>query len=100
MERAVKINEQGRRIGESHPRAVLTDHEVDLLMGLLAEREMLIELMDVLGYTQAEIDSELTRKGLSYRLLAEKFEVGKRYIGKIANGERRCQTPAWGRALD
>lgn len=94
MEQAVKINEKGRRIGESHPRAILTDHEVDLLMELLTEREVLIEKMEDQAHTQAEIDTALTKAGLSYRLLAEKFEVGKRYIGKIANGERRCQTPA------
>lgn len=91
---AVKINEQGRRIGESHPRAVLSDHEVELLLELLADRETIVRRMQGEGARQVEIDRALIAEGLSYRLLAVKFEVGKRYIGKIASGERRCQTPA------
>lgn len=90
----VKINEHGRRIGESHPRAVLSDHEVDLLMGLLAEREALVAVLSAKGSPQVVIDATLAASGLSYRCLAIKFDVHKRYIGKIASGERRCQTTA------
>ena len=43
---AVKINEKGRRIGEDHPRAVLSDHEIDLLAGLLDEREAPVDSQD------------------------------------------------------
>lgn len=92
MPELAKKNEHGRRIGQYHPRAVLLDHEVDLLLKLLEEREGVIGRMLFDGAAQAEIDTALREAGLSYRCLALKFEVGKRYIGKIASGERRCQT--------
>lgn len=94
MSQVVKINEQGRRIGESHPRAVLSDHEIELLQELLGEREAIINQMRAVAARQVEIDSALAAAGLSYRKLAVKFEVHWRTIGKIANGERRCQTAA------
>lgn len=90
MRRLVKINERGRRIGESHPRAVLTDHEVnELLMPLLEQRAAVIAACD--GLPKPTIDAALTVLGLSYRLLAEKFEVSKGHIAKIARGARRSQ---------
>lgn len=92
MSRPVKINERGRRIGESHPRAVLTDHEVEyLLMPLLEQREALVAERRAVGVRQADIDIELRRVGLSFRLLAEKFDVSKGHIAKIAKGVRRGQ---------
>lgn len=94
MPRLVKVNDHGRRIGEDHPRAVLTDHEVDLLMELLDEREALIERMAAEGFCRHDIGAALTAGCLSYRCLALKFEVCKRYIGKLAHGERRAQTAA------
>lgn len=66
--RMLAVNERGLRIGESHPRAVLTDHEVGLLM-------------------------ELRDEGHSYAKLAEMFEVHKGTVAKILSGQRRCQTP-------
>lgn len=66
----VAINELGRRIGEGHHNAILSDAEVDLLRDL------------------REID------GLSYRVLAEKFEISKWAVGRICRYERRAQTPA------
>lgn len=90
----VKTNEHGRRIGESHPRAVLSDHEVELLMGFLGERDALVLRRREEGARQAVIDAELTQQGLSYRCLALKFEISKCHVQKIAQGARRCQTPA------
>lgn len=89
----VKINEGGRRIGESHPRAILSDHEARLLFALLDEREELINQMLAEDAKQADIDKELTARHLSYRCLAEKFEISKGHVGKVARGDRRCQTP-------
>lgn len=66
--RMLAVNERGLRIGESHPRAVLTDHEVGMLM-------------------------ELREEGYSYAKLAEMFEVHKGTVAKILSGQRRCQTP-------
>ena len=88
----VKLNEHGRRIGESHPRAVLTDHEVALLMEMLDEREAVIGELEFAGKARAAIDAVLHSKGLSYACLAVKFEVHKQTIAKIACGVRRCQT--------
>ncbi|MDR3004427.1 MAG: hypothetical protein LBV14_09350 [Acidovorax sp.] len=66
----VAINELGRRIGEGHHNAILTDAEVELLRDL------------------REID------GMSYSVLAEKFEISKWAVGRICRYERRAQTPA------
>lgn len=60
----VQLNDRDRRIGESHPHARLTDHEVDLVCALLEE-------------------------GLSYTEVAGKFEVSKSCIAHIARGRRR-----------
>lgn len=98
MLRLVKINEQGRRIGESHPRAVLTDRDVDLLQGLLEEREALINELLADGLTPMQITAVLKTKGLTFRLLGLKFEVSKGHVSKIAYGKRRCQTIAVVRA--
>lgn len=92
MPKHVKVNDCGRRIGEDHPRAVLLDHEVDLILDMLSERDALIAKLMEEGALQSEIDAKLTATGLSYRRLAEKFEVCKSCIAKIASGARRCQT--------
>jgi hypothetical protein len=64
--RARAVNERGLVIGEDHPRAVLTDHEVDLVLELRAD-------------------------GLSFGLIAEKMEVSKSCIARICWGTRRAQ---------
>lgn len=64
--RMLAVNDRGLRIGESHPRAVLTDHEVGLLLELRAE-------------------------GMSLSWLAEKFEVSKSQVGRIVRGDQRGQ---------
>lgn len=69
MEKLVALNEQGRVIGENHPRAKLLDAEVD----------QVLELIDA---------------GFSYRQVAEKMGLSKSGVAHIASGRRRCQTPA------
>ncbi len=66
----VAVNEQGIRLGETHPNADLTDHEVDLIREL---RE---------------------KDGMSYAMLAEKFEVPKSTIHMICTYQRRAVTIA------
>lgn len=66
--RVVAVNERGLVIGEDHPRAVLTDAEVDLLL-------------------------ELRSEGYSYGWLAVKMEVSKSCVAKICRGEHRSQIP-------
>lgn len=65
--KAFGVNDRGQRVGESHPGAVLTDHEVDLLL-------------------------ELRGEGYSLRWLSIKFEVSKTCVAKICRGETRSQT--------
>ncbi|MER1940636.1 hypothetical protein ABS755_08000 [Castellaniella sp. FW104-16D08] len=89
----MKTNSSGRRIGEDHPRAVMADRDVALLMSLLDERESLLGRLQARGRPQAETDAALTAAGLSYRCLAERFEISKSHVYKIASGKRRCQTP-------
>ena len=71
MKRAktIQVNEQGRRIGESHQNTTLSDHDVDLILALRDE-------------------------GLALSEIAEKFEVSKGCIWKIVQGYRRGQWPA------
>lgn len=65
----IQLNELGRRVGESHPGAKLTDADVDLV-------HLLIE------------------DGLSYAQVAEKMGVSKSCVAHIASGRRRGQTVA------
>ena len=62
----MQLNARGNRIGESTPRAGLTDHEVELIHELRAE-------------------------GFSYSWLAHKFETPRSAISDICLGRRRCQ---------
>ncbi|MEY4712241.1 MAG: hypothetical protein RIS88_1691 [Pseudomonadota bacterium] len=64
----VALNVAGRVIGEAHPRAVLTDHDVGLVLDLL-------------------------EAGLSYSDVARKMGLSKSGVAHIATGRRRCQTP-------
>ena len=66
MKTWVRINEDGRRIGESHPQAVLSDVEVD---ALLAERDA--------GATLSE--------------LARRWGLSKSGVKGIVDGRRRGQ---------
>jgi DNA invertase Pin-like site-specific DNA recombinase len=68
--RMVAVNDRGARIGEGHPRAVLTDHDVALV----------IELRD---------------QGMSLGKIAIKFGVSKGCVWKIITGRTRWQNGAW-----
>jgi hypothetical protein len=67
--KVVFLNERGNRIGESNPSAVLSDHEVDLML-------------------------QLRDEGKSYGWLADKFEVPRPTVQSICNGRRRNQAVA------
>jgi len=62
----VAVNDRNLRIGESHPRAVLTDHDVDLML-------------------------ELRSEGFSYRWLGAKFEISAKHAWRICAGRVRSQ---------
>lgn len=66
--RLVGVNELGRRVGEDHHNAKLTDAEVQLMWGLRAE-------------------------GWGYARIAAKMEVSKSLIRYIVKGRVRCQVP-------
>lgn len=64
--RLIAVNDCGLRVGESHPKARLTDHEVDLVRSLFFG-------------------------GMSYLEIAKKFGVSKWSIARICRFERRTQ---------
>ncbi len=66
MKRTVAVNENGKRIGEDHHRAKLTNHEVELIR-------------------------EMHEGGWGYGRLAAKFDVAKSTIQYLCNGQRRNQ---------
>lgn len=61
----MKKTAKGRRIGQDHPNAILTDGEVELVRRL------------------REVD------GLTYAALAAKFEISKSSVAKICQYQRR-----------
>lgn len=67
--RIVKVNDRGLRIGEDHQHATHTDSEIELARQLHAD-------------------------GISYKQLADKFEVSKSTIAGWIKFRRRGQHPA------
>jgi len=68
MRRVVAVNEKNQPIGEDHPSAKLTDHEVDLLI-------------------------EMHEDNVGYRKLSQMFEISKSQVRNICKGIKRAQTP-------
>jgi hypothetical protein len=64
--RHVWVNDRGYRVGQDHHRAKLTDHEVELVLELLAE-------------------------GLSTAQVAQKMDIAKRTVERYRAGELRAQ---------
>lgn len=62
--RLLQFSDEGRRIGETHHKAVLSDHEVQLLL-------------------------ELREEGKTYSWLAMKFEISKMTVRSICRGRTR-----------
>ena len=69
MQKLVALNENGRRVNETHPGAKLTDAEVVLLL-------------------------ELRDEGYSYAWLANKFDISKSGARWICTGRNRNQLAA------
>lgn len=65
--RQVSVNDAGRVIGQDHHSAKLTDHDVDLILELRAER-------------------------LTYAAIAAKFDIHKATVYDICAGRRRSQS--------
>lgn len=94
MTRLVAVNERGLRIGEGHPRAVLSDHEVELLLQLLEERAELLRQCRAVRMSAADIERSMIKARLSYGLLAKAMEVSKATVYRIATYKCRAQTAA------
>ena len=75
----VGISENGARVGETHHRAILSDHDVDLIRELAEE---------------TVLPDGTTLPGLSYLQIAQKFGIGKSTVRDIIKCRRRWQTPA------
>ena len=74
--RVISYNEHGRRIGESNPKARLTDHEVDLIRELYEER------------------TPDGARRYSFGQIALKTRQPKSTVSDICYGRRRAQIPA------
>lgn len=70
----VAVNERGLRIGEDHPRARLTNHDVDLMR-------------------------EMHGQGMGYRRLAKMFGCSRTCVAVICRYEKRVQYPVRWKAL-
>lgn len=70
----VAVNDRGIRIGEDHQRAKLTNASVELIR-------------------------QLREDGMSFGLIAQKFEVGKATVYDICTFRRRAQVPARWRSI-
>lgn len=64
MKRVVGVSDAGVRVGQDHPKAVLTDAEVEHLLALRAE-------------------------GKSYGWLSDTFDIPKATVASICQGRRR-----------
>ena len=68
--RHVCVNDRGLRIGESHPRAKLSDHQIEEIRTLAIEHRV------------------------PYRELAKRFSISFGYVWKIVSFKRRNKLPA------
>lgn len=66
--RMIGVNEAGLRVGQYHQRAKLSDAAVELIR-------------------------RLHEDGVSYRVIAEKFDIAKSTVQDICNYRRRAQPP-------
>lgn len=64
----IALSQKGIRLGEDHQHAKLTNHDVDLIR-------------------------DLHEQGMTYRVIAEKFECSKSTIAGICQYRRRAETP-------
>lgn len=68
MAKLVAVNESGLPIGEDHPKARYTNHEIELVL-------------------------QMRDQGASYGEIAQKMEMPKSTVQAICSGRSRCQTP-------
>ena len=100
MSKHVKINNLGRRIGEDHPNAKLTDAEVDMVHELLEQREDTRLRLTQAGYTADMVRHGIKWLDLDNRSIAALFNVSHMTIHNIATGRYRSQTCAGHRTVN
>lgn len=94
MKRTVSINSIGRRVGESHHNAKLTEGDVENIRRMLEERERFVTDMKSAGYGVRQISKAAAWQGLGFREIATKFEISVSTLHNIHTGKRRAQTIA------
>lgn len=90
----VAISEAGKRMGEDHGRAKLSNHDIDLIQSLLECRDALIEEYQKVGLPLTQIHVVLRKAQLGYGGIAWKFECSKRLVRDIHSGKVRSCHPA------
>lgn len=100
MKRTVGINAIGRRVGEDHHNAKLTNHEVDQIHKMLDERDRFVKQLEVAGYGRDQIRHAPKFVGLDIRSIAAKFDVASSTVQDIRTGRRRAQPPVKSKTID
>ncbi|MCX7168611.1 MAG: hypothetical protein NTV11_20385 [Rhodocyclales bacterium] len=100
MKRTIRINAIGRRIGEDHHNAKLTNHEVDQIHELLDERDRFVKRLEAAGHGRDQIRHAPKFVGLDIRSIAAKFDVAPSTVQDIHTGRRRAQHPAKSKTID
>jgi len=101
MIKFVPVNERGKRINEGHPRAKLSDHEVELMLELLDERKKIVGEMKARGIKWSEILVHLQTVQMSRAFIARKFEISRSYLINVEAGRKRAQFPRmWKRVVE
>jgi len=72
----VGVNEKGSRVGEDHPRATLTDHDVELMRQMHEE------------------------EGIGYKRLAKMFDTSVAQVRNICLYRQRAQSASGWRTID
>lgn len=85
------VNDRGYVIGEQHPRAKLSDKQVDQVLALLEARRALMDRLRLEGATQLQVQRALVAQALDAQSIAVKFSVSRRTIRDIDSGRIRAQ---------
>lgn len=91
--RLLAVNDGGHVIGEQHPRAKLTDRQVDQILDALEKRDRLVLEMRAAGATVGAIHRAIRLARVSEMALARLHGVSRRTVRDIYEGRIRCQMP-------
>lgn len=91
--RLLAVNDGGHVIGEQHPRAKLTDRQVDQILDALEKRDRLVLEMRAAGATVGAIHRAIRLAQLGFVPLARLHGVSRRTVRDIYEGRIRCQVP-------